>query len=190
MGRQAEAEEQFATATQLNHDLYEAYYFYGRGCFQHGEIERAAELFEQACHARPDLEARYFAAQAYTALGRHEQAGDSYRQALALVDKHMEMNPDDARAATIAAVCHSRLGNQDEGMRWAERALAIDPADARIQYNVACLFSLSGRPMQAIECLKRAVQAGFAHLDWVENDPDLDPVRELEEFKALKWRRE
>lgn len=188
MGKSADAEVEFKSAARLNPSLFETFYFYGRGCFQHGELERAAELFEQACRVRPDHEARYFAAQTYTALGKLEEARESYRSALALVTKHLELNPDDANAATIGAVCHSRLGNQDEGVVWAERALTIDPSDARIQYNVACLLALAGRSDRAIDCLQNAVNAGFAHFDWVEKDPDLDSLRNDPRFKSLHWR--
>lgn len=188
MGKSEDAEVEFKSAARLNPSLFETFYFYGRGCFQHGELERAAELFEQACRVRPDHEARYFAAQTYTALGKLDQAHESYRSALALVTKHLELNPDDANAATIGAVCHSRLGNQDEGVVWAERALTIDPSDARIQYNVACLLALAGRSDRAIDCLQNAVNAGFAHFDWVEKDPDLDSLRNDPRFKSLHWR--
>jgi tetratricopeptide (TPR) repeat protein len=188
MGRQEEAEAEFKAATRLNPGLFEAYYFFGRACFQHGQLERAADLFEHACRVRADHEARYFAAQTYTALGKSAQAGESYRLALALLEKHVELNPDDANAATMAAVCHSRLGHRNEGLAWAERALAIDRTDGRIQYNAACLFALAGELDRAIDCLESAAQAGFAHPHWVENDPDLDSLRDNARFKALHWR--
>lgn len=189
MGRSEEAEVEFQTATRLNPNLFETYYFYGRGCFQRGDLDRAAELFEQACRVRSDHEARYFAAQTYTALGKTDRANESYRSALALLTKHLELNPDDANAVTMGAVCHSRLGNRQDGFAWAERAVSIDPADARIQYNVACLFALAGESGRAIECLHNAVKAGFAHLDWVEKDPDLDSLRDDPRFKSLRWRK-
>jgi tetratricopeptide (TPR) repeat protein len=189
MGKNDEAETEFQTAIRLNPGLFETYYFYGRGCFQHGNLERAAELFEQACHVRPDHEARYFAAQTYTAMGKTDRARESYRTALTLLIKHLELNPDDANAVTMGAVCHSRLGNREEGIVWAERAVKIDPADARIQYNVACLFALAGETGRAIDCLQNAVKAGFAHLDWVEKDPDLDSLRDDPRFKSLHWRK-
>jgi serine/threonine protein kinase/Tfp pilus assembly protein PilF len=189
MGKNDEAETEFQTAIRLNPGLFETYYFYGRGCFQHGNLERAAELFEQACHVRPDHEARYFAAQTYTAMGKTDRARESYRTALTLLIKHLELNPDDANAVTMGAVCHSRLGNREEGIVWAERAVKIDPADGRIQYNVACLFALAGESGRAIDCLQNAVKAGFAHMDWVEKDPDLDSLRDDPRFKSLHWRK-
>jgi adenylate cyclase len=72
-------------------------------------------------------------------------------------------------------------------MEWAGKALAIDPTDAGICYNVACLYAVEGDADRAIACLEDAVRAGFAHRDWVENDPDLDSLREDPRFQALSW---
>jgi adenylate cyclase len=109
-------------------------------------------------------------------------------RALQAIEKHLELNPDDARAVTMGAVSWCRIGQPSTGVQWAERALDIDPEDAGVRYNVACLFALEGHHDRAIECLEDAVRAGFAHRDWVENDPDLDSLRDNPRFKALKWR--
>jgi adenylate cyclase len=96
--------------------------------------------------------------------------------------------PDDARAITFGAVAFYRLDKPASGLEWAQRALDVDPADAGIQYNVACLFALEGDQARAIGCLKEAVKAGFAHRDWVMNDPDLESLRDNPEFMSLNWR--
>ncbi|NNK49724.1 MAG: hypothetical protein HKP01_12695, partial [Gemmatimonadetes bacterium] len=53
------------------------------------------------------------------------------------------------------------------------------------QYNVACLYSLEDQTDLAIDCLERAVAAGFGHRDWIEQDPDLDTLREDPRFQEL-----
>jgi serine/threonine protein kinase/Tfp pilus assembly protein PilF len=188
MRRHDEAEHEFEEAVRLDSKLYEAYYYFGRGCVEHGDLARAAALFEEACRVQDHFEPRYFAAQTYSALGQLDKAEQSYRRSLALLEKHMELNSDDARAVTIGAVCHCRLGDQESGVRWAERAVKIDPDDAGIRYNVACLFALAGRKDRAIDCLEFAVHAGFATRAWVEKDPDLDSLRDDPRFQAMPWR--
>ena len=69
-----------------------------------------------------------------------------------------------------------------------EQALEIDPTDAGVQYNVACLYSLEAQPDRAIQCLEGAVDAGFGHRDWIEHDPDLDSLREHPRFQDLLGR--
>jgi adenylate cyclase len=65
------------------------------------------------------------------------------------------------------------------------RALDIDPDDAGVRYNVACLYSLEEQTEEAIRCLERAVEAGFGNRDWIEQDPDLNPLREYPRFQEL-----
>jgi non-specific serine/threonine protein kinase len=85
----------------------------------------------------------------------------------------------------MGAVAFSRLGARGRGQEWAERALAADPEDASVCYNVACLYALERRPERAIELLERALRAGFAHRDWIERDPDLASVREEPGYREL-----
>jgi serine/threonine protein kinase/Flp pilus assembly protein TadD len=188
MGRFEEAKVEFETAMRMDPGQTQTAYLYGRACFQRGELAQAARLFEKACRGRDHHEACYFAAQTYTALGNNDAALGAYRLALRAVEKHVQLNPDDARAFTIGAVSLCRLGERQAGLEWAERSIAIDPNDAGIQYNVACLFALEGEKTRAIQSLEAAVRAGFAHRDWVEKDPDLDSVRDDPRFKELKWR--
>jgi serine/threonine protein kinase/Tfp pilus assembly protein PilF len=188
MGRFEEGKAEFETAMHLDPGQAQTAYLYGRACFQSGELAKAAELFEKACRGRDHHEACYFAAQTYTALGNHDAALAAYRLALRAVEKHVQLNPDDARAFTIGAVSLFRLGERQAGLEWAERAIAIDPNDGGIQYNVACLFALEGEKTRAIQSLEAAVRAGFAHRDWVEKDPDLDSLRHDPRFQALNWR--
>jgi adenylate cyclase len=144
-------------------------------------------LFEEAARARENPEARFFAAQACAALGRKAEAEAAYRRALHVVLQHLELNPDDSRAATVCAVSLCRLGDREAGLSWAERARGIDPDDPGVIYNVACLYALEGRADDAIDCLEQAVRAGFGHKDWIAHDPDLDALREHPRFKTIAW---
>ncbi len=185
MGRIGEAREAFETAIELDPGLFEARYFFARACFQHGEFERAASLFEEANDVREDYHAAFFAAQSYEALGDRERARASYRVAKDVAARHMELNPDDPRAATMRSVSLCRIGERDAGLYWAERALAIDPDDAGVRYNVACLYAVEGQLDQALECLSAAVERGFGNREWLEHDPDMDSLRDDPRFKAL-----
>ena len=78
-----------------------------------------------------------------------------------------------------------RLGQRERGQKWAERALAIDPDDPAILYNVACAHAGLGNQERAIECLARTVRAGASYLEWMENDSDLDPLRAHPLFMSL-----
>jgi adenylate cyclase len=52
-------------------------------------------------------------------------------------------------------------------------------------YNVACMYASLGRPEQAISCLERAVDKGFGHREWIDNDPDLNSIRDNPKYQAI-----
>jgi adenylate cyclase len=185
MQRIEEAEREFRLAIEMEPQLFDAHYFWARSCFQVGRFDEAARHFEEANTIREDYQASFFGAQALEAGGRKEAAMETYERAQSIAARHMEFNPDDPRAATIRAVSLCRAGRADEGLHWAEQALAIDPEDAGIRYNVACLFALEGKKDRAIQCLDDAIRAGFGNRAWLEKDPDLTSLRDDARFEAL-----
>lgn len=184
-GRHDEAEREFRAAIRLAPRLFEAHYFFGRMRFQQGRFEEAAHMFETADRLRDDYQAAFFAAQSHQALGDASKARSGYRRALAVAEKHMEFNPDDARAATMRAVSLCRLGNVGEGLEWAERAVSLDPHDASVAYNVACLYAVAGKPETALRHLERAAAVGFGNADWIGRDPDMAALKDDPRFQAL-----
>jgi tetratricopeptide (TPR) repeat protein len=89
----------------------------------------------------------------------------------------------------VRAVALCRLGRRTEGLEWAERALRLDPEDAGVHYNAACLYAAAGKVERAMECLTEAADIGFGNPDWLAGDPDLENPRALSEFEILMARR-
>jgi TolB-like protein/Flp pilus assembly protein TadD len=184
-GQLGQAQEEFETAIRLDPMLYEARYFYARVCFQQGKLELAVRLFEQAAELRDDYQPQFFAAQSLAALKRLAEAESAYRKAFALVERHLEFNPDDARAVTMGAVSLCRIGEKAKGIEWADRSIAMDSDDAGVSYNAACLYALEGEADKAIVSLQQAVTRGFGNRAWLEHDPDLDSLRTDPRFQEL-----
>ena len=143
-------------------------------------------MFERASLLRPeDYQAPGFLAQAYGPLGMIEERDAGLRRALKLMEDRLELNPDDARAANLAAAFLARLGDLSKAVEYADRSLAIDPEDPMLLYNVACTYVALSRYDDAMNCLERAVDKGFGHKEWIDHDPDLDPLRDNLRFQAL-----
>jgi TolB-like protein/Flp pilus assembly protein TadD len=183
-----EAEKAFDRAIKLNPKLYEAYYFYARTCRQLGKIEKAALLFEKAGEVRPeDYQAAVFLVSAYEKLNLPMKAETAAHRAIELVEKHLRLNPDDARALYLGGGILMTLGEVEKAINWAKRAHAIDPDDPRVLYNMSCIYSLAGKIEQALDCFEIAIESGYASLEWIDKDLDLDPIRDQPRFqKALK----
>jgi tetratricopeptide (TPR) repeat protein len=155
-----EAEKEFDRAIKLNPKLYEAYYFYARTCRQQGKIEKAALLFEKASEMRPDdYQATIFLVSAYKELNLPAKAEKAAHRAIELVEKHLRLNPDDARALYLGGSILITLGEVEKAINWAERAHTIDPNDPRVLYNMACIYSLAGKIERALDCFEKAIES-------------------------------
>ena len=184
--RHAEARSEFETALRLNPKLYEAHYLYARACFQEGKLEEAVQHYKDAARVRPeDYQALLLMQGPLTRLGRKAEVQATLREGLRVAEKHLELNPDDARALYLGAGALVQLGERERGLEWTKRARAIDPEDPGVLYNVACSYAQLGQTDDAISCLEKAVQNGFGHREWLENDSDLDSLRNDPRFQAL-----
>ncbi|HTR20180.1 MAG TPA: protein kinase [Gemmatimonadales bacterium] len=185
--RYDEAQQEFERAIALNPKLYEAHYFYGRLYFLQGKLAEAARRFEEAARVRPeDFQTRMLLSGIYTSLGRPHDTTAMRRQALDIIQHHLEMYPDDARAYYFGAGAALAMGKRDQSLAWLERALAVDPEDPLILYNVACVYAVMGKVEEAIDCLERTVgHGGTGHREWMRHDSDLDALRGNPRFEAL-----
>jgi serine/threonine protein kinase/Tfp pilus assembly protein PilF len=184
--RHDEAALEFQTAISLNPKLFEAHYFYGRSCLQQGKFAEALKLFEQAWKANPDdFQCPRFIAMCLTSLGRAEEGKAYDARGLEIIQKHVRMHPEDARAILFGGGAYLKRGDLQEAKAWTERALNIDSSDPAILYNAACNYSLMGETEKAIDKLERALTNGFGQREWILHDSDLDPLRGHPRFKEL-----
>jgi adenylate cyclase len=182
----AEANAEFEKALKLNPRLYEAYYYYGRARFHEGDLEKAAELFAKAAEVSPaEYQARLLRVQILRGLGHEKEAVEEAKQALTVVEKYLEWNPDDARALHLGAGSLIATGDTNRAIRWLERALEIDPTDSVVLYNTACNMATLGRTEKALGYLEKAIEYGTVSAAWMHNDPDLDSLRDHPRFEAL-----
>ncbi len=184
-----EAAQEFEAAIRLDPKLFESYYFYARARFAQGKMEEAAQLYEQACKVNPDdYQAPTLLAGTYTSLGRTSDSVASRHRALKIIERHLDLHPDDARALYLGAAGLTQIGERQKALEWTRRALAIEPDDPGVLYNVACNYSLLGRPEEAIDCLEKAVANGFGFKQWIEHDSDLDAIRSHPRVQSLMKR--
>ncbi|HEY1484304.1 MAG TPA: protein kinase [Candidatus Acidoferrum sp.] len=180
------AQQEFEAAIRLDPKLYEAFYFYARTSFQRGDLIKAAELYEQASKLNPDdYQAVSLLVPVYHGLGRPVEATATEQRALKLIEKYIDSHPDDPRSLYLGAGILARMGHHERSFDWASRALAIDPEETSILYNVACVYSLLGRTEEALACLGKAMAHGTFFKNWAAKDSDLDSLRTDSRFQAL-----
>ncbi len=183
-----EAIKEFEAAIQLNPKLFEAYYQYGRTCRAQGKHDQAAKLFEKATRVQPDdYEAALFLVSAYSDINLETESKKANQQALDVVRKHLDLNPDDARALYLGAGALIKADEPEEALQWVEKAVSIDPHETAVLYNAACIYSLLGKLEKALDYFEKTIEAGYSSREWIDNDSDFDPIRNHPRFqKALK----
>ena len=181
-----EAESEFEEAIRLDPTLFEAFYFYARASFEQGKQAKAIQLYEKSIEVNPqDYQAPLLVAQTYSDLGDEDKAAASRRRGVQAVEARLKMHPDDTRALYMGANGLVALGEYERGLEWANQAAAIDGNDPMVLYNVACVQSLAGRYDDALDSLEKSIQCGMMHLNWLEHDSNLDPLRRYPRYKQL-----
>jgi adenylate cyclase len=186
MGRPAEAAHQFERAIELNPSLFEAFYFYARSCFAHGQFEKAIELFQDAHRVRPeDYQSVVLLGIVLREVGQMKQADEADRKAIEVIEEHLRLNPDDARAYYMGASCWASVYRPDKAREWIQQALSLDPDDAVVRYGVGCNYARLGDVEEALDNLERAVELGFGYREWIANDSDWLAVRDHPRFLSV-----
>ena len=184
--RYREAELHLTTAIELDPNIYYPHYIFGRVCFSNGQMEESAKHFRNACAIVPEAyDSWYLMGMCYRKIGDLGRARNANLECIEAVMRRVRTNPDDTRALTMGASVLVGLGEPERALAWVERALTIDPEEPIIQYNSACAYTNLRMFDEAFECLEAAVVRSSLSRSWVDNDPDIDPLREDPRLKEL-----
>lgn len=186
-GKFDEAAESGRKAIELNPDDFIAYWTLGRIHFSTGKSREAAELFRQVIELKPRFYVAYADLRmACESLGQMEEAHAlAQKMAEDLLPNYLLQNPDDSRARMFYAISLHQVGRREDAIREGDAALELSPGDSVMLYNGACLYSQLGEIRRAVTTLRQAIAGGTANFGWMRNDPDLAPLRDDPEFKAL-----
>jgi tetratricopeptide (TPR) repeat protein len=114
-------------------------------------------------------------------LGRTEEA-------IGVLDVAVDAYPHYPSFRSGRGVLLARLGRRQDALCDARESLRLDH-QTEVTYQVAGIYALTSRQdpadrAEAFRLLKTAFQKGYG-LDLVDQDPDLDPIRSLPEFRRL-----
>jgi tetratricopeptide (TPR) repeat protein len=185
-GRYDEAASEFEDAIRLNPNLFEAYYYFARSRFAHGDIERSAELFQKAADVRQeDFQSPMLLSQSLRMLGREKEGWEASFEGVRRVEHALVLNPVDSRALSLGSVHLFEIGQLERAMEWSHRSLELYPDDVSTLVNGACLRAKTGQKEAALGLLERVFARGWGKRDWVEHDPDYDSLRDDPRFQRL-----
>ena len=80
---------------------------------------------------------------------------------------------------------YTKHGRIADGLKMDRRLVKLLPDNATAHDNLACSLALLKRKAAAIKSLRQAVSLGYTDFDWMQQDPDLDGLKEHPAFNAL-----
>ncbi len=122
--------------------------------------------------------ALYLKGQSLRELGRFGEALDPLWQAA-------QRSPENVSIWLALGWCYKRTGKLDRAIESLEEALAAEPHDALVHYNLACYWSLARNKRQALSYLARAFQLQDEYRNLVADETDFDAIRDDPAFQAL-----
>jgi tetratricopeptide (TPR) repeat protein len=158
----------------------------GRAYFASGRHEEAAVLTERAIEANGDDYNTYIPYMlTLERLGRKKESEHVRARMTKVLRQQLELVAEDVRARILLACNLAYTGEPEESVRYLQTAVALRPNDGNTLYNAACTYGVLGKKSEALETLRKAVAAGYANINWIARDSDLDCLHDDPEFQKL-----
>jgi tetratricopeptide (TPR) repeat protein len=97
----------------------------------------------------------------------------------------LRREPDYVEVVEILGGLYTKQGRVADGLKMDRKLVKLQPRNATAHYNLACSLALSRRKADALRSLRQAVQLGYKDFDWMQQDPDLEELKNHPDFLAL-----
>ena len=187
-GRFDEANAEIATALEIDPESWDVNKEAAFINYRQGRLREAMSQFEKAA-ALMDSDYRSAGMMASSARGLGEQ--DKLRQAaqmtLERAERALREDRNNGAALAYGAVALGELEEVERAKEWVRRALVVDPDNLIMRFNLACLSSASLNDNDAaLELIAPFMErCGTLQVTHVQNDPDLDKLRDDPRFQAM-----
>ncbi len=131
----------------------------------------AASVREKAMNVARDGES-------YLQEGRFEKARERFLAAV-------EIDPSYAEGYNGIGVTFALRRDWGESARWYQRSIGTNPDIGDAYFNLACAYSQMGKGDLAVRYLKIAVLNGYSEVAHLQEDGDLEPLRQRKDFKSV-----
>jgi len=187
-GRYSEAIPQFQRSVDINPTV-DGYGNLATVYFYQGDFADAVREYKQA------IEIRGAASDSHTELGnlaeayywlpdQREQAKELYRQAIALGEKFLKVNPRDAAGMSYVGLYHAMLMERGPAQSYSQRALQLAPDDLDVSLNAAKIAAQLGDKAGALAAIAHARKSGVSPFV-VRDDPVFRPLASDLQFQKL-----
>lgn len=163
-----------------------------RNYIRRGKIEQEAEGYLELGMAQQalstlsrlgdpstlDTNGLYILGESLRTLKRYEEAIEPLRRAA-------EASADNLHALLALGWCYKRIGRLDLAIDTLESALAVEPGEPLLRYNLACYFSLAGNKNRALRYLSQTLSIAPDYRRLIDDEPDFNSLRQDPDFQSL-----
>ncbi|MCA1604359.1 MAG: tetratricopeptide repeat protein, partial [Acidobacteria bacterium] len=174
-------------AIELDPDNWIGYWTLGRIYHVTGKKQEAIEVLRRVIALNPEFYVGYFTLRMVCQSAGKEELYRPYLRRLIdeIFPRYLERNPFDARGRNSYGMELSMAGRIQEGREQVEQALSQASDDPMVLYATACYYAVFGERAAALEMLERAINAGFANLQYIRQDPDLRSLQQEPGYQEL-----
>jgi Flp pilus assembly protein TadD len=117
--------------------------------------------------------------------GEALRAVGRYYDALEPLQRASQADPENIHIWLALGWCYKRTGRIDLAIEAMFSALAADPNEALLHYNLACYLSVGGEKNRALGHLSLALSLDPEYRRLIDEERDFDPIRADPDFQAL-----
>ena len=122
----------------------------------------------------------------YYRLGLIYEQNNNPKKAMHAYQKSLTLQPDSFQALSRLAMLHIKEKKYTDAIALLSGPmLKLEPDNAAINYNIACLYAIQNDQDKAISWLRLAVEKGYDNWEKIKTDPDLENIRDSIFYKEI-----
>lgn len=156
----------------------------GSIAFNKNNIKEARELFEKEYSLNPkEIDVLLKLAVSYEK--SKEGVSSDFKKAIKFYEKALEIDGENILALFNLSIAYVEVKNFDLAIDTAKKLLKLRPKNPIVNYNLSCFYSLKNNKKEALKFLKKAIELGYRDFDYIENDKDLNNLRNETKYKSI-----
>ncbi|MGB5658914.1 MAG: bacterial transcriptional activator domain-containing protein, partial [Thermoanaerobaculia bacterium] len=156
--------------------------------FFKGDMDQAVENFALAVELDPkDAELRRNHGDVLLRMGDRQAAAAEYREAVALMDEELSVNPGDGERLLHRAMYSAKAGDCESAVSEATELKATLPKTAFGAHELAYIYALCGTREMALEAVREAIDLGISP-ELMAQEDEFATLQDDPEFQALTGR--